>query len=61
MPLVKPPQNPFVPQNPNSLSNCLGSINEAGAAQDRDRRKPQTSRRPKSLVEMAERLMKRPK
>ena len=62
MPLVKPPQNPFVPQNPNSLSNwVIRKINEAGAAQARDRRKPQTSRRVKSLVEMVERLKKRPK
>ena len=61
MPLVQPPQNPFVPQNPNSLSNWLRKISEAGAAQDQERREPQTSRRPKSLVEMVEQLKKRPK
>mgnify|MGYP003575878229 CR=1 FL=1 len=61
MPPMKPPPNLFVPQDPNSLSNWLGKINEAGAAQTRDRRKPQTSRRVKNLVEMVERLKKRPK
>ena len=61
MPPMKPPPNLFVTQDPNSLSNWLGKINEAGAAQTRDRRKPQTSRRVKNLVEMVERLKKRPK
>jgi hypothetical protein len=60
MPPMKPLPNLFVPQNPNSLSNwVIHKINEAGAAQARDRRKRQTSRRVKNLVEMVERLKKR--
>jgi hypothetical protein len=51
----------FVQQKPSSLSNWLRKINEAGAAQAKDRRKPQTSRRIKNLVEMVERLKKRSK
>ena len=61
MPPMKPPQNHFGPQNPISLSNWLREISEAGEAQDRARRKPQTSRRLKSLVEMVEQLKKRQK
>jgi hypothetical protein len=45
----------------NGLSKWMERINETGAAQDRDRRKRQASRRSKSLVEMAEELKKRPK
>ena len=60
MPPMKPPQNPLGPQNPISLSNWLREISEAGAAQDRAGRKPQTSR-VKSLVEMVEQLKKRQK
>lgn len=61
MPPMKPPQNPLGPQNPISLSNWLREISEAAAAQDRAGRKPQTSRRVKSLVEMVEQLKKRQK
>jgi hypothetical protein len=61
MPPMKPPQNHFGPQDPIRLSDWLHGISEAGAAQDRAGRKPQTSRRVKSLVEMVEQLKKRPK
>jgi len=53
MPPMKPPQNPFF--NPTGLSKWLDKINEAGAAQDRARRKAQRSR-PKTV----EALKKRP-
>jgi hypothetical protein len=59
MPPMKPPQNSFF--NPTGLSKWLERINQAGAAQDRDRRKSQISRRPKSLVEIVEELKKRRK
>ena len=61
MPHLKPPSNPLGPRNPNGLSNWLLKIDDAGAAQHMERRRPQGSRRSKSLVEMVEELKKHSK